>query len=103
MKHYRACTHISGLGIVLLEDRFPDCLKLERNQLGALPPDFTLKQAFSLVLDNNLSNADKEKEFLRYGDAIGALRYTRQPDSTSLVNHFTELDRLRKMQQMSVS
>ena len=60
----------------------------------------TLKDAFKAVLKKSLSLTDRQKEFIKYTDAISGMKYSHQPDTKNLVLYLNELEQLRMMQKI---
>lgn len=99
MKHYYNCTDIVKAGITLLETVFPKCLHGVRTKSG-LPPNFTLKQAFTAIIQGCLSPRAKRDEFHKYNKAITNLQYSHQPGTTGLIQYLRQLEDLRSMQKI---
>ena len=93
LKHYQACANIKTIGIQLLEQSFPECLKLLKTNQGLLT-EVTLKAALAHVLEGALSITERQQEYLKYSDKISGLTYNHQPHSPSLGLFFGELERL---------
>ena len=96
-KHFMTCHNIKIIGISLLEQRFPECLRLMRTNRG-LHPKTTLKTALAHVLDGTLSPTTKLTEFMKYTDEFSSLSYTHIPESPSIVVFLGELERIRDLQ-----
>ena len=98
-KHYHACKQVTDHSIELLEDKFPECLRLLRTN-GQLPRTLTLKAAFDHLRDNKLSQSERQKEFLKYTEQLSALTYAHEPFSPGLAVYFGELERIRRLQHI---
>jgi hypothetical protein len=96
-KHFMTCHNIKTIGISLLEQRFPECLRLMRTNRG-LHPETTLKSALAHVLEGTLSPTTKLTEFMKYTDEFSSLSYTHVPETPSLVVFLGELERIRDLQ-----
>ena len=96
-KHFITCHNIKTIGIALLEQRFPECLRLIRTNRG-LHPETTLKSALAHVLEGTLSPTTKLTEFMKYTDEFSSLSYTHIPETPSLVVFLGELERIRDLQ-----
>ena len=97
-KHFMTCHNIKTIGISLLEQRFPECLRLMRTNRGLLLPNTTLKAALAHVLDGTLSPMTKLTEFMKYTDEFSSLSYSHAPETPSLVVFLGELERVRELQ-----
>ena len=91
--------HITEIGISILEDKFLNCLREMKGNVG-LDPDVTLKDAFEEALRQELDEHTKRREFIKYGDAIKDATYTHKPVSSSLTNFLLNLENFRDMQQL---
>ena len=96
-KHFMTCHNIKTIGISLLEQRFPECLRLMQTNRG-LHPETTLKSALAHVLEGTLSPTTKLTEFMKYTDEFSSLSYTHVPETPSLVVFLGELERIRDLQ-----
>ena len=98
-KHHSAYAKITKMGKNLMEQRFPDCLRVKKTR-GRLPTSLTLKDAFESVLDNTLSEREKHKEYLKYGEKLHALVYSHKPGTRGLAVYLGQLERLRRLQSI---
>ena len=96
-KHFMKCHNIKTVGILLLEQRFPECLRLMRTNRGLLP-NTTLKSALAHVLEGTLSPTTKLTEFMKYTDEFSSLSYSHVPETPSIVVFLGELERVRDLQ-----
>ena len=96
-KHFMTCHNIKIIGISLLEQRFPECLRLMRTNRG-LHPNATLKMALAHVLEGTLSPTTKLMELMKYSDEFSSLSYSHVPETPSLVVFLGELERVRELQ-----
>ena len=86
------CHSIKIIGITLLEQRFPECLRLMRTNRGLLHPNVTLKTALAHVLEGTLGPTTKLTEFMKYTDELSILSYSHVPETPSLVVFLGELE-----------
>ena len=97
--HYHACKKVTVYCIELLEEKFPECLRLLRVS-DQLPRTLTLQEAFEHVKDRKLSLAERQKEFLKCTEQLSALTHSHEPFSPSLAVCFGDSERIRRLQHL---